>query len=654
MKKIFNKILIFALAACFLFAAACSDPDGQNSGNGGTEEIILDTTHGGLQTETDSYILENGNTSYSIVVAAEASAREEKAAGVVQQLFYEATGKNLPIIVDAGITFSEDGTFISVGDNALAQSQNVTYDSASESGFMIKTVGKTVFLLGGNYGIVYSAYELMTKLFDFDYFGEYDYYIDRNVTSLKFYDFDILEIPDIEYRENYVAGTARYGYDPMFADAMRVTETITFGFGGSHNSFDFVPYYADDATAQQNLGEYYTENYRDWFSEEWYDYENKPAQLCYTRHSDEYMQLAVENAKSEILKNPDKNILTFTHQDNTYWCHCDSCKVLEEKYGCVSAGYIIFLNEFADKVNAWAKTELGRDIKVMGMAYHANEAAPTKYNSETGKYEPIDDEVVFSDNLYIQYAPHNTDYQVAFDAPGNEADIRALQSWSALSDKLFLWTYSQANYADYFMFYDNFNSMQRNYQLMTKYRTMCILEQGQWDNENPTAFNNLRAYLAYKLAWNSQADFAGLIDKYFEHVYGSAAEPMRELFDTLRIWYTYLHDEGIIDKRFYQYCSEEIYPQGFLESLLGKIEEAYRAIEPLQSSDAESYEQIKDKICLESMFLRHIEIEVYSSSYTDSQILAMKKQFKSDCERLRISRMSDGVSIDNLYTEWGV
>ncbi len=653
MKKIFGKIIVFALILCVCFQTGCSCSDKNDSGSG-SNEIILDTQHGGKAEETDSYMVEDGQTAYSIILSAEPTDQEDKAAGVVQSLFYEATGKNLAIIKDTNAVFSEESKYISVGNTTLAAEKGIEYENSSESGFMIKTAGKSVFLLGGRYGIIYSAYELMTYLFGFEYFGEYDYYIDENVSSVKLYDFDILEIPDIEYRENYVAGMVRYGYDPMFVDAMRVTDSITFGFSGSHNSFDFVPYYADDQTAINELGKYYTENYREWFSDEWYDYENRPAQLCYTRHPDEYIELAFENAKSEIINNPEKNILVFVHQDNTYWCHCSSCKVLEEKYGCVSAGYIIFLNEFADKVNEWAKSELNRDVKVMGMAYHANEAAPTKYNSQTGLYEPIDEEVVFSKNLYIQYAPHNTDYQVAFDAVGNEKDIQALQSWSALSDKLFMWTYSQANYADYFMFYDNFNSMQRNYQLMTKYRTMCILEQGQWDNDNCTAFNNLRTYLAYKLAWNSQVDYQGLIDKYFNHVFGDAAKPMRELFDSLRSWYTYLHDEEIIDKRFYQYCSEEIYPQGYLESLLEKIDEAYDSIEPLKSKDTENYNKYKDKICLESLFLRHIEIEVYSSSYTDAQLLSMKKQFKSDCERLRVKKMGDGVSIENLYSAWGI
>ena len=88
--------------------------------------------------------------------------------------------------------------------------------------------------------------------------------------------------------------------------------------------------------------------------------------------------------------------------------------------------------------------------------------------------------------------------------------------------------------------------------------------------------------------------------------------------------------------------------------MLEKIDEAYDSIEPLKSKDTENYNKYKDKICLESLFLRHIEIEVYSSSYTDAQLLSMKKQFKSDCERLRVKKMGDGVSIENLYSAWGI
>ena len=289
------------------------------------------------------------------------------------------------------------------------------------------------------------------------------------------------------------------------------------------------------------------------------------------------------------------------------------------------------------------------------MAYHASEAAPTVYNSKTDEYEPSAPEVRFSENLYIEYAPHNADYQIPFDAAGNEKDIKALRSWSTLSDRVFMWTYSQAEYSNYFMFYDNFSSMQRNYQLMTKYRVMYILEQGQWDNEKSSAFNNLRAYLAYKLAWNCQVDYQGLIDKYFDHVFGDASEEMRAMFDFLRSYYMMLHDTKVIDSRFYQYVKSNIYPVGVVEFLKGKIDEAYKAIESLKDRNAEQYEKLYDNILLESMFVRYVDIELYDgNAATDDELVEIKKAFKADCTKLGITKHGEARSIDLLYERWGI
>ena len=615
--------------------------------------IRLNTVHGGEARETDDYIVKDRSTEYVILISQNATDKESKAASVVQKFFYESTGILLPIKSDSE---NIDGIkAFSIGKTKLAEKNGISYDEDSASGFKIDSAAQSIFLTGGSNGMVYGAYELMSQLFNFDYFGEYDYYIEKNVRNLKYYQFAITEIPDIEYRLNYVAGTARFGNDPMFVDAMRITEDIIFGFSGVHNSYSYVPWYLEDSEAQAQLGEYYTSNYREWFSNTWYTLEGCPAQLCYSRYADEFYPLALKNAKEQVAATPDKNILTFINQDNTMWCECDTCLAHKEKYGSVSADYIIFLNRLADDVNAWAKQEYGRDVKILGMAYHASEAAPTVYNSKTDEYEPSAPEVKFSENLYIEYAPHNADYQIPFDAAGNEKDIKALRSWSALSNRVFMWTYSQAEYSNYFMFYDNFSSMQRNYQLMTKYRVMYILEQGQWDNEKSSAFNNLRAYLAYKLAWNCQVDYQGLIDKYFDHVFGDASEEMRAMFDFLRSYYMMLHDTKVIDSRFYQYVKSNIYPVGVVEFLKGKIDEAFKAIEPLKDRNAEQYEKLYDNILLESMFVRYVDIELYDgNAATDDELVEIKKAFKADCTKLGITKHGEARSIDLLYERWGI
>lgn len=182
-------------------------------------------------------------------------------------------------------------------------------------------------------------------------------------------------------------------------------------------------------------------------------------------------------------------------------------KTLKGDYGCVSVGYIRFLNKLASALHSWAEEELGlTNIKVTGMAYHANEAAPTVYDAATDTYNPIDETVVFDENLCMWYAPHNSDYQVPFDdadSDVNKKDIKALKSWGALSSNLLMWTYPIANYSQPIMFYDTFGSMQRNYQLMVQNNTLFLLENGHYNSDHLSGFYDLKVYLSSKLTCGS-------------------------------------------------------------------------------------------------------------------------------------------------------
>ena len=116
-----------------------------------------------------------------------------------------------------------------------------------------------------------------------------------------------------------------------------------------------------------------------------------------------------------------------------------------------------------------------------------------------------------------------------------------------------------------------------------------------------------------------------------------------------------LHETDVIDGKFWQYVKEDIYPVGIVEFLKGKINQAYDAIEPLKSKDVEKYNTMSDKILLESMFVRYVDIQLYgANAANDAELISIKNQFKFDCEKLRITKRGDGRNIDQLYSEWGI
>lgn len=646
-------LLVFCMfSGCMTGVPSTSDQSSGNDTQKPQVPIDLETTHGGKAEPTSKMMVEDGKSSYTIVYPEDADSNAELAASYLQERFYEATGVQLAVITDESVTYSADLKAISIGATALAEQAGVSFSYAGETekGFQIKTVGDSVFVVGGSLGVIYGSYELLTYLFDWDYFGEFSYYIDTGVTDLCLYDFNITEIPDIEYTSPLISGSINNGYDSNIVHAMRFNSTnpVTGYKSNVHNSFYYLPYAE------------YGEEHPDWYSNT-LDNSGNPVQLCYTAlsESEEAIEITLNIMKEVVAKEgKTKPFISFVHEDNTYWCHCSKCKELEDQYGCVSVGYIRFLNKLASALHSWAEETLGlTNIKVTGMAYHANEAAPTTYDATTDTYKPIDETVVFDDNLCMWYAPHNSDYQVPFDDADseiNKKDIKALRSWGALSSNLLMWTYPIANYAQPIMFYDTFGSMQRNYQLMVQNNTIFLLENGHYNSDHLSGFYDLKVYLSSKLTWNCQADMKALIEKFFDNYYKDAAPYMQTIFEALCNRYTVLHDTGVLSSTYYEFYSSKIHPIGFVDSMTELIDQAYEAIEGLKKTDVTEYNAVKDRICLESLMFRYLNITVHGSRYTQEELLAEKKLFKDDCKRLRMTQYNNSESVDKLWEEWGI
>ena len=650
-----KKGIIAALCACFIvanvFGCDCGG-NGGNKDNNNTEvkyaDIELDTIHGGKAELTGVKVVDDGASGYVIVQPASPTQNESLAVSTLQSYFEKATGITLGVVSDSAVAFSDELKVISVGDTSVSDAAGVSfaYKDRTQKGFTIKTVGKSVFVKGGSAGALYGVYELLNRWFDYDCFGEFAYYVKTGVRELYLSDFDVNEVPDIEYKNTYMAGFLRNPSDPNVTLAMgyEKTDVIIGPKSNLHNSFTYLPF------------EEYGEAHREWYS----NTEGSgglPHQLCFSEvcESEEAFNVTLEKMKN-IIRADGKEfpIISFVHQDNTYWCTCEKCKAYFEKYNSQNAPYIYFLNKLAHALHSWAKDELGLDnIKVTGLAYHANEAAPTYYDEATKTFVPIDDTVKFDENLCMWYAPHSSDYQLPYDDPVNKRDYEALQSWSSLASNLIMYSYPIAVYDQPIMFYDTFNSMQRNYQLMTKYKAIYLLEDGG-TTPHRTGFHDLKTYLASKLTWNSKRDMRVLTEGFFDFYYGAASVPMKNMFEALRNRYTLLHRQGILSQKYLKYYSAELYPAGFVKTLKGYIAQAYAAIAPLKTENTEAYNAYERRICLESLSCRYIDIITFGSQFKDEELLAEKKSFKTDCVRLGMTSYRNNTTIDELWKLWGV
>jgi len=354
--------------------------------------------------DTDGYIVEKGASEYSVVYSNNAAERVNTAVKEFRSFFMEATGCYLPAVYAEDATYSNTSKYIVFGDNEVLKSAGLApdYGVLGMDGFNIKTVGQSVFIYGYTAeGTQYGAYQLLSMLFNYDFYGVDTYTIDTGVKEVKLKNYNVTDVPDIELRaSNYQFIMS----DKVTAQRLRLTNfgDLCIPVGGKtvHNSFAYIE--PNKHKDKKDI----------WFSD---DEKN----LCYTARGNaeelaEMQKIVFDTIKEKFIEYPDRNLITMTHEDTQTLCTCDACTELAARYGgSQAASIIIFLNKVCADLDAWFETEEGapykRDYQVWFFAYHATNQPPVRKNS-SGQYELIDDKVVMNDHLCAYFAETNADY----------------------------------------------------------------------------------------------------------------------------------------------------------------------------------------------------------------------------------------------------
>ena len=122
---------------------------------------------------------------------------------------------------------------------------------------------------------------------------------------------------------------------------------------------------------------------------------------------------------------------------------------------------------------------------------------------------------------------------------------------------------------------------------------------------------------------------------------------MKQLFDEENTWFAYLAEEhGYNGKVSYiesNFVIEEYWPKGLLEKWLGLIDDAYAAIAHYQTLDPILYEKLRDRITLESITFRYMQLHLYKLLYSETDSQMMIKTLKEDCINLGITHYREGI-----------
>lgn len=631
--KITSVIVVILIVICSSIFA-CRKRKGNNNSEKESSSISVPEA-----TWTENDLVKKGETEYTAVLPDNAIARENKAYDELNTFFFQATGAVLDLKKESQVTYSDNAKLIILGDcNDLLSKAGVSVDKdeIGINGYVMKTVESNLFIVGGTqYGTLFGVYEFLRLTFDYEIYAADEIVIETGVLNKKLINVDMVKVPDVQQL------WANYGElwtDTEYALRLGFEQSSEiFISPNGHNVHNFYEYVNPDI---------WQEDYPEWF---------RNGQLCLS-NEEMYEKAMLPAVKEWIAATPNTSNISITQRDVNDWCDCDKCLEEHEKYGTDAGIMIKFINKISRDVNAWLKdVDPERKVTFLFFAYHQTTTTPpVKRNPTTGEYEAIDKDVICEDDVAVFFAPIYSKFVDSYYKESNVSALVAAEGWRAICKTMFVWAY-ETNFSQYLVPYNTFNSIQDNYKFYKEYNVKMLFSQGQHNQNAATGFSNLKMWLNSKFRWDVNADYNALIDEYFEHYFAEGAEGMREYFENLRLWFDYQENVIGIEGGIYGTSQTKKYwSKGILDSFSSSINKALKAIEPLKQSAPERYQQLYDRIALESFSVRFLLEKIYSSEFSEEELYQLRKGMKDDIQRLGITRVRETQTIDELYSNWNV
>jgi hypothetical protein len=665
--------------------SACKKDDEEETSSAKKPEVnseyVYDGTHVYTATDTNDYLVRNGQTDYRIVIPADYSASLRIARTEFVDLFEDATDINLTVMTDDQVQNPTQGKYISLGRTKLLENAGITIDSAelTADGHRVVTKDDDIYLCGGaDEGTVFAVYTFMRLTFNYETYY-YDCMEIDHVTEAKLKNYDVTDIPDFKYRAHSSDVTMYESKD--YDENMFAWRLGYYGKEGTRGYY-FMPVHEriDDFTQGKKSA---STNARRWFPEwmyknaedeanyhpYWFS-DNGGEQLCFSAHGDpEEYEAMVDTAFKKVeahLKHytPDKypryRVMTLTHMDNTNYCTCDACNEIIVDYGdSIAAVQVLFMNDLARRVDALLEANKNEpwyreDFQLLFFAYNHNYEPPARYDAATKEYVPIDDKVILHDRV-IAWLCRNANGQSVFDEERNATLKSTLEGWSAVADHIWYWSYG-TSFRNYMMPLDSFQ-----YSTPEMYGYFCNKSDDFWFTQlqdsnavgGNTSWHNLKLYLEAKQAWDTSLQPKELTEKWMNAMYRDAAPEMLRLFQTVRSYQRHVLI-GIYELESNGDGSPEMtladyWPIGILQGWLARIDQAKADVERYAAIDPELYEKLCKHIEIEAIGYMYLVLETQGFTISTEQRQEYIDRFKYDMEWLDIAdmRIREGLSLSD-------
>ena len=591
----------------------------------------------------------NGKTDYVLLYEA-GNASAQKAASTIAKHVLSATGAILPYQALTGEEqYSSSNHWILLNGDSLRKQAGITDTTKSigVSGYQIDTKDSSCFIhVNGDYGYQQAAIAFLHHVLGYNrYSSKIVTYTKTNDGNVNLPKMSIVEKPDFSFhtQSNKVDSTTSYETGFLTSNEAFYTDSEIQAW---HNSFDWLP----KST--------YQSAHPKWYS-------SAGEQICYTAHGDEeeYLQM-VQTVSSRMVEklatNKTVGAICFSIQDNHDICNCDACSADFSKYGAYSGSVVKFMNDVDDIVQAKLQEEADatgeekREIDLCFFAYHRTES-PCVRKDANGDYVPTSEDVVCNEHVGPLIAPIGACYTKSFYDETNETYANAIKGWGALSKRLYVWAY-ETNYSHYLYPLNTFSSMIESYRFFIENNALYLYNEGQHNQAAVTAFGRFKEYFNTVAEFNVNLSYLDIVDDFFTNYFGAAKESMLSYFQELQDHFTYIENTyptEINGTIYNNIAQSRFWPKRLLDRWVSYIDQGIEAIEPLSVTDPTLYQSIYDNLVLESIFPRYALLENYSGTYSNVSLQQARSSFRSDCQRLGVSKYNENGNLDSIYASWG-
>ncbi len=365
-------------------------------------------------------------------------------------------------------------------------------------------------------------------------------------------------------------------------------------------------------------------------------------QFCLTNYAS--VPYVVDKLKEWKEKEPQGEYVSVSQNDNQLFCQCENCKKSYEKYGKFGT-LILYVNEVAKELEKFYP-----DLKIQTYSYWGT--------------DDVTDRVKAHKNVVVQWCPVKVCRNHPLNdenCPLNKWHYDRLKTLSKVTDNIFIFDYRSCLKHSMLLFTDLF-TLRETMKTYADLHVTGIYSEICLETLNQPTFEELKAYLFGKLAWNpymSDEEYNRHINEFLEHYYGKGWGHVREFLEKWcsidpKMHYTSFYGSLVTDdlKPIFNERGEPIeakfVPDGELQEFLAYANGLFDKAAAL----ATKAQKTRIEIARTSLLwyeLFHTMDEIMAGDDEDLKEKTKKKVFEL-CKRMRLYQLkyTNGIGMKNI------